>query len=130
MSAQTFYQSYVATALWSSLDGSPPSGGEPMDRNYTPDDISAETLRRMRDDCDAFYLLNGELWQGDKSTAPPGEEDERAGSDFWLTRNGHGAGFWDGDYPQTGDVLTDLARNCGEFDLYVGDDGQIWGSPE
>jgi|TARA_R110000744_G_scaffold366338_1_gene475354 hypothetical protein len=25
-------------------------------------------------------------------------ECERIGHDFWLTRNGHGAGFWDGDW--------------------------------
>lgn len=36
-----------------------------------------------------------------------------AGHDFWLTRNGHGSGFWDGDWPVNGDILT---RLCDGFD--------------
>ena len=45
--------------------------------------------------------------------------------DFWLTRNGHGTGFWDGDYPETGDRLTELAKKFGECNLYVTDDNEI-----
>jgi len=28
------------------------------------------------------------------------DQIKKAGIDFWLTRNGHGAGFWDGDWPK------------------------------
>jgi hypothetical protein len=50
------------------------------------------------------------------------------GHDFWLTRNGHGAGFWDGDWPkEAGDRLTKACEEFGEFDLYIGDDGMIYG---
>lgn len=28
----------------------------------------------------------------------PDDESEQAGIDIWLTRNRHGAGFWDGDW--------------------------------
>lgn len=39
----------------------------------------------------------------------------RAGHDFYLTRNGHGAGFWDGDYEKAkGQRLTDACRPYGE----------------
>ena len=48
-----------------------------------------------------------------------------AGHDFWLTRNGHGTGFWDGDWPVHGDKLTQLAQAYGEIDVYEGDDGLI-----
>ena len=41
--------------------------------------------------------------------------------DFWLTRNRHGAGFWDGDY-ENGEVLTDIADSFGEVSTYEGDD--------
>jgi len=42
----------------------------------------------------------------------------QAGHDFWLTRNGHGTGFWDGMsreniYPQA-ELLTKLAESYGE----------------
>jgi hypothetical protein len=33
--------------------------------------------------------------------------------DFFLTRNGHGAGFWDGDY-KNGEKLTEIAKSFGE----------------
>ena len=47
----------------------------------------------------------------------------------WLTRNGHGAGFWDGDWPEpVASRLTKSAKRFGSFDLYVGDDGKVHGS--
>jgi hypothetical protein len=46
----------------------------------------------------------------------------RAGHDFWLTRNGHGAGFWDGDWPVYGDLFTKIAKGYGEVDAHYGSD--------
>ena len=55
-------------------------------------------------------------------------DDEKAGRDFWLTRNGHGTGFWDeGLGGKLGDALTKKAEAYGSYDLYVGDDGLIHG---
>lgn len=34
---------------------------------------------------------------------------EHVGHDFWLTSQGHGAGFWDRDLDEVGDTLTDSA---------------------
>jgi hypothetical protein len=49
--------------------------------------------------------------------------------DFWLTRNGHGAGFWDGDYEEElGEKLTAICKKMGSIDLYVGDDNKIYSS--
>ena len=39
---------------------------------------------------------------------------EQHGQDFALTRNGHGAGFWDRGYGEVGQALTDAARVYGE----------------
>jgi hypothetical protein len=53
--------------------------------------------------------------------------DFHVAHDFWLTRNHHGAGFWDGDYPEPlGKQLTELAHSYGECELYVGDDSKIY----
>lgn len=53
--------------------------------------------------------------------------DFNVAHDFWLTRNHHGAGFWDGDYPEPiATQLTNLAHGFGECNLYVGDDGLIY----
>ena len=49
---------------------------------------------------------------------------EVAGHDFWLSRNGHGAGFFDGDWPENGDKLQAAAEKYGQVDLQV-DDGVI-----
>ena len=49
------------------------------------------------------------------------------GHDLLLTRNHHGAGFWDGDWPKgVGKRLTDAADRLGEVYPYVGDDGLIY----
>lgn len=134
-SLDEFTDQYIETALWSSMDESTESGGEPMDRNYGIEDIAEETLAVMVADCQAFqesfydHII---------------EDPSRAGHDFWLTRNGHGAGFFDGDWDQeyrqsgdwhaesgrystVGDYLTEMTRPYGSYDLYIGDDGMIHG---
>lgn len=52
-------------------------------------------------------------------------EPSQVGHDLWLTRNGHGAGFWDRGLGEVGDKLSDIARSMGSKHLYRGDDGQI-----
>ena len=47
------------------------------------------------------------------------------GHDLWLTRNHHGAGFWDRGYGPDGDRLTQLCKPMGTDDAYIGDDGTI-----
>lgn len=120
---QAFFNAYLACALWSSNDESRPDGGDPMDQNYDVSDIAPETHAEMLEHCADFmaqaepYL---EHW-----------EASQAGHDFWLTRNGHGAGFWDrysvGEPHEHGDKLTEISYAFGEYALYVGDDGKIYG---
>ncbi len=58
----------------------------------------------------------------------PEDRFKQAGHDFYLTRNGHGTGFWDKPeiYGETGaEVLTKICKNFGEVYLYVSDDGEI-----
>ena len=58
-------------------------------------------------DCIGFICSFPEFWEHDM---------ERAGHDFWLTRNGHGAGFWDGDWEQKiGQRATDASKRFGEI---------------
>lgn len=122
---EQFLSAYVACALWSSHDNATPQGGEPFDANYTPDDIAPEALATMRTDCERFLRENANHLTDDNCYA--GEPIERAGHDFWLTRNGHGAGFWDGDWREpAATALTDAAHAFGETDLYLGDDGKIY----
>ena len=119
MSLKTFTAAYIEAALWSSTDESNEQGGEPLDKNYGPDDITPDTQKQMEKDCREFYRAHNAKWS----------DDSYAGHDFWLTRNHHGAGFWDGDYPEPqATELTDAANAYGSFGLYVGYDGKVHGS--
>ena len=120
-----FTKAYIEAALWSSTDGQ----DRPLDENYTLYDLAPITLVTMRKDCEDFQAANADLLAQWFSEA--GETSERAGHDFWLTRNRHGAGFWDrwsGATPQAelGARLTEAAHAYGESNLYVGDDGLIY----
>jgi hypothetical protein len=119
-----FTRAYLDTALWSTTDNADENGGEPLDKNHSIGDIDPATLNKMIADCADFQERFGRLIDDG------GQGDEQAGHDFWLTRNGHGAGFWDGDWPKPqATELTNASKTYGEFDLYIGDDGVIYGSP-
>ena len=126
-SLDKFTTAYIECALWSTTDNSTESGGLPLDQHYSPGDIAPETLARMTEDCRQFQEDNR------ADLASSGLSMERQGQDYWLNRNGHGAGFWD-EY-MAGSVEGDACRRLseaskvwGDFDLFVGDDGQIHGS--
>lgn len=113
-----FTTAYIEAALWSSTDDFDDATGVPLDENHGPEDIAPETLAQIVADCADFQTAHYDDISDDLS---------RAGHDFWLTRNRHGAGFWDGDYPQAiGAKLTEASHAYGEVNLYVGDDGQIY----
>ena len=126
----SFTQAYIECALWSSNDESDPdTGGDPLDDNYGTEDISADTLAQIMKDCEAFQR------DMEKTLSRIYEEfdwysSDRAGHDFWLTRNGHGTGFWDrsDEEPELWEALTDEAHSYGSFDLYIGDDQLVYGS--
>jgi hypothetical protein len=119
-----FTEAYIEAALWSSTD----NDGEPLDHEYNSDNLDADTKKVMKADCKRF------LEKVDAAGLLEHISDSHstlihAGHDFWLTRNHHGAGFWDGDWQQRiGDDLTEIARLFGDYHLFVGDDGEIHGA--
>jgi hypothetical protein len=147
-------RAYVTTALWSSTG----DDDQPLDANYSIDDLAPETLAKMQSDLDKFFtflesaeetidpeldsfdvsrgleyknpdifvsLLEATTYYADKA-CKDFDAEGRICHDFWLTRNRHGCGFWDGSYKDLGDRLTNAAQAFGECDLYVGDDGKIY----
>lgn len=127
-----FVRQYIETMLWSSSDEADRTGynpnGDPLYFNYGIADIAPETMQRIQDDCSRFWAavksmgidLEAEILADDDAA-------EIAAHDFWLTRNGHGAGFWDGDWSDAvEDKLTKLAESFGQQWPYVGDDGLIY----
>jgi hypothetical protein len=80
-------------------------------------------------DCQSFQTAHADLLSQWYDVV--GETPEHAGYDFWLTRNGHGAGFWDrwsdgGVNEALGHKLSDACEPFGSCDLYVGDDERIY----
>ena len=63
-----------------------------------------------------FFIKNAELLT---TTEPWAHDPAQAGHDFALTRNGHGAGFWDHDAGEDGDALTESAEWFGEFNIEI-----------
>jgi hypothetical protein len=116
-----FTSAYIECALWSSTDESREDGGDPLDENYSEDDLSPECLAKMIADCKAFQEENAEDLEAVNDNLSSGE----LGHCFWLSRNRHGAGFI--DYKgEAIDRLLEAAHAYGEVYLYVGDDGQIY----
>jgi hypothetical protein len=141
---ERFIAAYIECAIFTGTG----EDDKPLDRDYGPSDIAASSLQSMRADCLRFIREQAAILDYVESAGEHGDSYAAAGHDFWLTRNGHGAGFWDGDWeidlptpqyfmaavlvsvPTAGSVLTDAAHKFGESDLYVGDDGLLYVTPE
>jgi hypothetical protein len=120
----SFTRAYIAALFFT-------EGGDGELEGYGEDDLSPSALARIVADCERFQRENAadiatiegqhcsdEYWSG----------DERAGHDFWLTRNRHGVGFWDRD-DLTQDVserLTNAAHTFGECWATLGDDEFVY----
>ena len=108
---------YIEAAFWSSTD----SDGEPLDSaRYADCELADEARAELTDDVTHFLHTVAERF--DVATLPALEQ---LGHDLWLTRNRHGAGFWDRGLGALGTELTSIAHQAGERDLVVGDDGKV-----
>jgi len=99
---------------------------ENTEKVYGIDDLSHETKNAIIKDCQRFQVENSHLIIDDY-LQNNSEPEIQAGHDFWLTRNHHGAGFWDGEWSKNvGELLTQNAHKYGEFNLYIGIDNKIY----
>lgn len=131
-----FEQGYIECALFCGVER---KEGDPLadvDKRYDAafDDIAPETLAKMRADCRRFITeahAGPLLVEAYKRTVDGIAYDaQRAGNDFWYTRNGHGVGFWDRsglDRDGLGNKLTEIAQKFGEYSLFTADDGTVYG---
>lgn len=87
-----FEQSYISTMLWSSTDDE----GSPLDREFGIIDLTPCAIQLVKFDCERFQTENSELLNIARDLLEI--DDAQIAHDFCLTRNHHGAGFWDGDY--------------------------------
>ena len=122
-SVDSFVTHYVQCMLWSTSDNSNEQGGDPLEDNYSINDLAPETLAWVEKDCKEFLELA-------ESTVPHLLDDygiPEIAHDFWLTRCGHGGGFGDGDYSEPATtLLTNLSKEYGNLEPYVGDDELLY----
>ncbi|MGU3657748.1 hypothetical protein [Methylobacterium fujisawaense] len=119
-SLDSFTQGYVECAIWADCNAD--SLGIESDAAF--DDLSLAALSNMIFDCADFqaaHALDLEAYEA------AGRDLAHAGHDFWLSRNGHGTGFGDRGMGELGERLHREAKGYGGIDLYVGDDGKIYG---
>lgn len=119
-----FLAGYCTALLWSSTDE---VDGETV--NLDNFDLSTAGADTCRADCLAFFTANyGDLCEAARlyRRRDGASGMEMAGHDFALTRNGHGAGFWDGDLPrELGARLTSASKAAGECSPYLGEEGEV-----
>lgn len=123
----TILHHYLICALWASSD----EDGNPLDDVFSLDDIAQETKDKAREDITDF-LLSCMEW--DDEYGIQWREHwtlEQFGHDLFLTRTGHGTGFWDrysADHPahEIGEKLTEASYSIGHVDFYPGDDGKVY----
>lgn len=121
----SFIEGYLTAALWSSSDTLEDGSTVDLD-NYEWGNGEAEKLHA---DCISFIEANNDdLWIYPDHYTPPSGYDvwECAGHDFWLTRNGHGTGFWDRGLGELGERLTEASDTFGTVELYLGDDELVY----
>lgn len=92
---------YLICALWT----------EELDRKDIKD-IAKQSVEQATKDIDAF-MLKAEGLVGDMT-------EEMIGHDFWLTRNGHGAGFWDRGLGDVGIKLTEICKEFNQLNVFDG----------
>jgi hypothetical protein len=91
---------YLHCALWT----------EELD-SFQLEDIHAKSVTQALADCNKFVEKAGSLL--DNLT------EEQIGHDFWLSRNGHGAGYWDRGLGEVGDKLTAICKEFKGMDVFA-----------
>jgi len=112
---------YIECALWSSSHS---ENGEDIPFDQMDASLSTKAIKQMNEDLSGFMELVTLLRTDENESIFP--SDSQIAHDFWLTRNGHGAGFWDRELGDLGDELTALCEHYGPCDLELGDDGLIY----
>ena len=102
--AEDMLPHYLECAAWADLPEDTENGL----------DFAPYTEELALADCMRFVGIN---WEIIKDCLP-----EQVGHDFWLTRNGHGAGFWDRpeiyDGKENAETLSNSARSFGERNVF------------
>jgi hypothetical protein len=130
---------YLECQLWAQHDLSRDDVGDGvmLDDNYSLDDIDSDYVESVRDelaDVVVAYPLAVRMYLRARMTryididtkVMAVDANEGFGHDYYLTREHHGAGFWDRGLGELGHYLTDIAHYAGSADdLYDNGSGEL-----
>lgn len=112
---------FITTLLWSEREISDDGSEGESFEGYDVSDIVKAGIVEIYSECLEFFKeANGIVFDMIEhgTSGFRGEPWSQVGHDFCLTRNGHGAGFWDGHWGEAGRALTDLSKPYGTIGLY------------
>ncbi len=109
MDKELFLKGFIDCGMWAEYE---------EDQDVSINDITPESMETIKEVISDFVDSNLTLLSG--------LDPEQCGHDFYLTCNGHGAGFWDRGLKEIGDKLTESCRPYGTIQFYTGDDNQIY----
>jgi len=115
MHATTEFDQLATTLLWASVDGS--------DVKLDP-----ESRAQIESDYQVFCDFLPESFDPEESCLTGGDPYEQFAHDYILTRMGAGVGFWEtADWEEeSGKKLTELCKEQGTIETYVGDDNKLY----
>lgn len=120
--------SYLECAIWTDEDRlkeENTKGYEGEIKNLIPE--ADLTISNFSDDSKIKAHEDIRLFLKYAGDAVEGIDEEQLGHDIWLSRNGHGAGFFDRGYDKDIEKrLMDSAHKIGNVDIYLGDDGLLY----
>lgn len=104
-----FTRAYVKAMLWSTTND---KTDYHFDRDFDASDFTFESMAAIIEEC---------AWFQQEYAEHIGTRWKDAGHDFWLTREGHGCGFCDGDWGDP--AATVLNDACKEL---FRENAQVW----
>lgn len=128
---ETIVNSHLTTMLWTNPLPNPYTGESSDDEfgyfedDYDSDDATPELRAKLTEEVEH---LNSEMSDELRSALETYIEHfgiswpHSFGHDLALTRDGHGAGFWDRGLGEAGDVLTKWAESLGTLHVFHGHD--------
>jgi hypothetical protein len=132
MRKSNFVAGFIEAALWSSTYEHPNCEDCRQGQcNPNCDDgehgLSDNAEAELTEIAEAFFDDHNALFTDDNLTSSKScGVDAFAGHDFWLTSQGHGCGFWAGDWIEpVATTLTEASKCLGERYFYVNSSGDF-----
>ena len=119
-----FTSGYIQALYFTdSCDGYDPEAEENEGTFDVEDKLDVDTMMKIEEDCESFKIAAFHDLQ--RAYRFAWYCPRMAGQDFWLSRNGHGSGFFDRGPEKVFDNLQDAARLVGSCETYRSDNETI-----